>query len=140
MGYVKRTLLNEYRAQTRGGVGSKGSSVRSEDFVEHIFMCTNHNYLLFFTEKGRCYWMRAFEVPEGEKNSKGRPILNMINIEPDDKVKAFVNVSNLSDEEYLKNHFIVMCTIARSLFTPTYQRYYRCGHPRRRRSHHRMPH
>ena len=110
MGYVKRTLLNEYRAQTRGGVGSKGSSVRSEDFVEHIFMCTNHNYLLFFTEKGRCYWMRAFEVPEGEKNSKGRPILNMINIEPDDKVKAYVNVENLTDEEYLKNHYIVMCT------------------------------
>ena len=110
MGYVKRTLLNEYRAQTRGGVGSKGSSVRSEDFVEHIFMCTNHNYLLFFTEKGRCYWMRAFEVPEGEKNAKGRPILNMINIEPDDKVKAYVNVENLSDAEYLQNHFIVMCT------------------------------
>ena len=110
MGYVKRTLLNEYRAQTRGGVGSKGSSVRSEDFVEHIFMCTNHNYLLFFTEKGRCYWMRAFEVPEGEKNSKGRPILNMINIEPDDKVKAYVNVENLSDADYLKNHYIVMCT------------------------------
>ena len=110
MGYVKRTLLSEYRAQTRGGVGSKGSSVRSEDFVEHIFMCTNHNYLLFFTEKGRCYWMRAFEVPEGEKNAKGRPILNMINIEPDDKVKAYVNVQNLSDEEYLKNHYIVMCT------------------------------
>ena len=110
MGYVKRTLLNEYRAQTRGGVGSKGSSVRSEDFVEHIFMCTNHNYLLFFTEKGRCYWMRAFEVPEGEKNSKGRPILNIINIEPDDKVKAYVNVENLSDAEYLQNHYIVMCT------------------------------
>jgi DNA gyrase subunit A len=110
MGYVKRTLLSEYRAQTRGGVGSKGSSVRSEDFVEHIFMCTNHNYLLFFTEKGRCYWMRAFEVPEGEKNAKGRPILNMINIEPDDKVKAYVNVQNLSDEEYLQNHYIVMCT------------------------------
>ncbi len=110
MGYVKRTLLNEYRTQTRGGVGSKGSAVRSEDFVEHIFMCTNHNYLLFFTEKGRCYWMRAFEVPEGEKNTKGRPILNMINIEPDDKVKAYVNVENLSDAEYLQNHFIVMCT------------------------------
>lgn len=110
MGYVKRTLLNEYRAQTRGGVGSKGSAVRSEDFVEHIFMCTNHNYLLFFTEKGRCYWMRAFEVPEGEKNTKGRPILNMINIEPDDKVKAYVNVANLTDAEYLQNHFIVMCT------------------------------
>ena len=110
MGYVKRTLLNEYRAQTRGGVGSKGSSVRNEDFVEHIFMCTNHNYLLFFTEKGRCFWMRVFEVPEGEKNTKGRPILNMINIEPDDKVKAYVNVENLSDAEYLNNHFIVMCT------------------------------
>ncbi len=110
MGYIKRTLLSEYRAQTRGGVGSKGSSVRTEDFVEHIFMCTNHNYLLFFTEKGRCYWMRAFEVPEGEKNAKGRPILNMINIEPDDKVKAYVNVETLSDEDYLKGHSIVMCT------------------------------
>lgn len=109
-GYIKRTLLNEYRAQTRGGVGSKGSSLRNEDFVEHIFMCTNHNYLLFFTEKGRCYWMRAFEVPEGEKNTKGRPILNMINIDPTDKVKAYVNVENLSDEEYLNNHYIVMCT------------------------------
>lgn len=109
-GYVKRTLLNEYRQQSRGGVGSKGSSVRSEDFVEHIFMCTNHNYLLFFTEKGRCYWMRAFEVPEGEKSSKGRPILNMINIEPDDKVKAYVNVKSLSDEDYIQNHYIVMCT------------------------------
>ena len=109
-GYVKRTLLSEYRAQSRGGVGSKGSSVRSEDFVEHIFMCTNHNYLLFFTEKGRCYWMRAFEVPEGEKNTKGRPILNMINIEPDDKVKAYVCVENLKDEEYLQSHSIVMCT------------------------------
>ena len=110
MGYVKRTPLAEYRTQTRGGVGSKGSSVRSEDFVEHIFMCTNHNYLLFFTEKGRCYWMRAFEVPEGEKNTKGRPILNMINIEPDDKVKAYVNVKDLTDAEYLKEHNIVMCT------------------------------
>ncbi len=110
MGYVKRTQLSEYRAQTRGGVGSKGSSVRSEDFVEHIFMCTNHNYLLFFTEKGRCYWMRAFEVPEGEKNTKGRPILNMINIEPDDKVKAYVNVQSLSDEEYINSHYIVLCT------------------------------
>ena len=109
-GYIKRTLLSEYRAQSRGGVGSKGSSVRSEDFVEHIFMCTNHNYLLFFTEKGRCYWMRAFEVPEGEKSTKGRPILNMINIEPDDKVKAYVNVANLTDQEYIKNHYVIMCT------------------------------
>ena len=109
-GYIKRTLLSEYRTQNRGGVGSKGSAVRSEDFVEHIFTCTNHNYLLFFTEKGRCYWMRAFEVPEGEKNTKGRPILNCINIEPDDKIKAYVNVESLSDTEYVGNHYIMMCT------------------------------
>ncbi|MBP5341402.1 MAG: DNA gyrase subunit A [Bacteroidales bacterium] len=109
-GYIKRTPLTEYRTQSRGGVGAKGSAVRSEDFVEHIFTCTNHNYLLLFTEKGRCYWMRAFEVPEGEKNTKGRPILNCINIEPDDKVKAYVNVETLSDAEYVGNHYIVMCT------------------------------
>ena len=109
-GYIKRTPLAEYRTQSRGGVGAKGSAVRSEDFVEHIFTCTNHNYLLLFTEKGRCYWMRAFEVPEGEKNTKGRPILNCINIEPDDKVKAYVNVETLSDAEYVGNHYIVMCT------------------------------
>ena len=110
MGYIKRTLLNEYKAQSRGGVGSKGSSVRSEDFVEHIFMATNHNYILFFTEKGRCYWRRAFEIPEGEKNTKGRALLNLINIEPDDKVKAYINVQNLTDKEYLENHYIIMCT------------------------------
>ena len=109
-GYIKRTPLTEYRTQSRGGVGAKGSAVRSEDFVEHIFTCTNHNYLLFFTEKGRCYWMRAFEVPEGERNTKGRPILNCINIEPDDKVKAYVNVETLSDSEYVGNHYIVLCT------------------------------
>ena len=110
MGYIKRTLLSEYRTQTRGGIGSKGSSVRNEDFVEHIFMATNHNYILFFTEKGRCYWKRAFEIPEGGKDSKGRAILNLINIDSDDKVKAYVNVLNLKDEEYLNNHFITLCT------------------------------
>jgi DNA gyrase subunit A len=110
MGYVKRTLLSEYRAQGRGGIGSKGSSVRNEDFVQHIFMATNHNYLLFFTEKGRCYWKRAFEIPEGSKDSKGRAILNLINIEPDDKVKAYINVTNLTEKEYLENHYIVLCT------------------------------
>ncbi|MCR4815963.1 MAG: DNA gyrase subunit A [Bacteroidales bacterium] len=110
MGYIKRTLLSEYKAQSRGGVGSKGSSVRNEDFVEHIFMATNHNYILFFTEKGRCYWKRAFEIPEGGKDSKGRAILNLINIEHDDKVKAYVNVLNLKDDEYLNNHYIVLCT------------------------------
>ena len=110
MGYIKRTLLSEYRTQSRGGVGSKGSSVRNEDFVEHIFTATNHNYILFFTEKGRCYWLRTFEIPEGEKNSKGRAILNLINLEPDDKVKAYVNVKTLTDAEYIQNHYIVMCT------------------------------
>lgn len=110
MGYIKRTLLSEYRTQSRGGVGSKGSSVRNEDFVEHIFTATNHNYILFFTEKGRCYWLRTFEIPEGEKNTKGRAILNLINIEPDDKVKAYVNVKTLTDAEYIQNHYIIMCT------------------------------
>ncbi|MCR4810251.1 MAG: DNA gyrase subunit A [Prevotella sp.] len=109
LGYIKRTLLSEYKAQSRGGVGSKGSSVRNEDFVEHIFTCTNHNYLLFFTEKGRCFWKRAFEIPEGGKDSKGRAIMNLINI-ADDKVKAYLNVENLKDEDYLNNHYIVLCT------------------------------
>lgn len=110
MGYIKRTLLNEYRTQNRGGVGSKGTSVRSEDFVEHIFTATNHNYLLLFTEQGRCFWIRAFEVPEGEKSSKGRAILNLLNIDPNDKIKAYVNVESLTDPEYIGNHYIVMCT------------------------------
>ena len=110
LGYIKRTLLSEYRAQTRGGVGSKGSGTRNEDFVEHIFMATNHNYILFFTEHGKCYWKRAFEIPEGEKSSKGRAITNLINIEPGDKVKGYVNVENLSEDDYLDNHYIVMCT------------------------------
>lgn len=110
LGYIKRTLLSEYRTQNRGGVGAKGSSVRNEDFVEHIFTATNHNYLLFFTEKGKCFWLRAFEVPEGAKDSKGRTIQNLISIDPDDKVKAYVNVLNLSDEEYLQNNYIIMCT------------------------------
>ncbi|MBQ6046037.1 MAG: DNA gyrase subunit A [Bacteroidales bacterium] len=110
VGYIKRTLLSEYRTQTRGGVGSKGTSVRNEDFVEHIFMANNHNYLLLFTESGRCYWMRAFEIPEGEKNSKGKAILNLLNIDPNDKIKAYVKVDTLSDPEYLGSHYIVMCT------------------------------
>ncbi|MBL7918654.1 MAG: DNA gyrase subunit A, partial [Bacteroidia bacterium] len=110
MGYMKRTNLDEYRAQGRGGKGSKGSSTRDEDFIEHMFIASTHNYLLLFTEKGQCYWLRAFEVPEGNKQSKGRPIQNLISIPPDDKVKAFINVKNLSDEEYINNNFIVLCT------------------------------
>ena len=109
-GYIKRTPLSEYKTQARGGVGSKGSSTRDEDFLESLFVATNHNYLLFFTEKGRCYWMRVFEVPEGAKNTKGRAIQNLINIESDDKIKAYINVTDLKDPEYIENNFVVMVT------------------------------
>ncbi len=110
MGYIKRTNLTEYRTQGRGGKGSKGSSTRDEDFIEHMFIASTHNYLLLFTEKGQCYWLRVYEIPEGNKQSKGRPIQNLISIPPDDKVKAFVNVDNLSDENYINNNYIVLCT------------------------------
>jgi DNA gyrase subunit A len=110
MGYIKRTPLTEYRTQGRGGKGSKGTATRDEDFLEHLFVASNHNYLLFFTEQGRCFWMRAFEIPEGNKVSKGRAIQNLINIPQDDKVKAYIKVKNLTDEEYTKNNFIIMCT------------------------------
>jgi DNA gyrase subunit A len=110
MGYIKRTLLSEYRLQNRGGVGSKGTATRNEDFLEHLFTATTHNYLLIFTQKGKCFWMRVFEVPEGSKQSKGRAIQNLISIEQDDKVMAYISVENLKDEEYVKNNFIVMCT------------------------------
>lgn len=109
-GYIKRTNLAEYKVQNRGGVGSKGSTTRDKDFLEHLFVATNHNYLLVFTEKGRCFWMRVFEIPEGNKTSKGRAIQNLINIEQDDKVKAYINVNDLKDQEYVENNFIVMCT------------------------------
>lgn len=110
MGYIKRTPLAEFRTQARGGTGSKGSTTREEDFVEYLFHATNHNYLIFFTEQGKCFWKRVFEIPEGVKNSKGRPIQNLINIPTDDKVKAFVNVKDLTDEEYITNNYIILCT------------------------------
>jgi DNA gyrase subunit A len=110
LGYIKRTVLTEYRRQSRGGVGSKGSSTRNEDFLEHLFVASTHNYLLVFTEKGKCFWMRVFEIPEGTKSSKGRAIQNLLNIEPDDKVLTYINVESLSDEDFLNNHYIVMCT------------------------------
>ncbi len=110
LGYIKRTLLTEYRTQSRGGRGSKGSVTRNDDFVEHLFVATNHNYLLFFTEQGKCYWMRVFEIPEGTKTSKGRAVQNLINIPSGDKIKAFVNVRDLTDQEYINENFIVMCT------------------------------
>ena len=109
-GYIKRTSLSEYKVQNRGGTGSKGSTTRDKDFLESIFVATNHNYLLVFTEKGKCFWMRVFEVPEGSKTSKGRAIQNLINIEQDDKIKAYINVKDLTDEDYVNNNFIVMCT------------------------------
>ena len=109
-GYVKRTPLAEYRTQSRGGVGHRGASTRDEDFIEYLFTATNHNYMLFFTEKGRCFWLRAYEIPEGGKVSKGRAIQNLINIPKDDKVKAFINARDLKDEEYINSHFITMCT------------------------------
>jgi DNA gyrase subunit A len=109
-GYIKRTNLAEYKVQNRGGMGSKGSATRDQDFLEHLFVATNHNYLLIFTEKGRCFWMRVYEIPEGNKTSKGRAIQNLINIPGDDKVKAYVKVLDLTDKDYVENNFIVMCT------------------------------
>lgn len=109
-GYIKRTSLNEYKVQNRGGMGSKGSATRDKDFLETLFVATNHNYLLIFTEKGKCFWMRVYEIPEGNKTSKGRAIQNLINIEQDDKIKAYVKVQDLTDKEYVENNFIVMCT------------------------------
>lgn len=109
-GYIKRTSLTEYKVQSRGGMGSKGSATRDKDFLEHLFVATNHNYLLIFTEKGRCFWIRVFEIPEGNKQAKGRAIQNLLNIEQDDKVKAYVKVQDLTDKEYVENNFIIMCT------------------------------
>jgi len=109
-GYIKRTPLTEYKKQNRGGVGTKAASTRDKDFIEHVYVATNHQYMLFFTEQGRCFWMRVYEIPEGSRQSKGRAIQNLINLPQDDKVLAFINVLNLKDEEYINSHHIVMCT------------------------------
>tara|TARA_B100001093_G_scaffold455381_1_gene465532 strand:- start:130937 stop:133450 length:2514 start_codon:yes stop_codon:yes gene_type:complete len=110
LGYIKRTSLSEYRAQGRGGVGSKGASTREEDFVEEMIMAYNHDYMLFFTEQGKCFWLKVYEIPEGGKTAKGRAIQNIINLPKDDKVMAYINTKDLKDEEYINSHFIVMCT------------------------------
>ena len=110
MGYIKRTPLAEYRTQNRGGVGAKGSATRDEDFIEHIYVASMHNTMLFFTEKGRCFWLKVYEIPEGARSSKGRAIQNVIQIEPDDKVRAYINVKSLADTEYVNSNFIIMCT------------------------------
>ncbi len=109
-GYLKRTNLDEYKVQNRGGRGQKGVATRNEDFLEHLFVGTNHQYMLFFTQKGKVFWMRVYEIPEGGKNSKGRAMQNLINIEQDDKVKAFLVTQDLKDEEYINNHYVIMAT------------------------------
>ncbi len=109
-GYIKRTSLTEYKTQNRGGVGQKASTTRNEDFLEHLFVGTNHQYMLFFTQKGKCFWMRVYEIPEGSKTSKGRAIQNLINIEQDDKVMAFICTQDLKDEEYINSHYVIMAT------------------------------
>lgn len=110
LGYIKRTALSEFRAQNRGGVGAKGSDTRDEDFIEYIYTATMHNYMLFFTQAGRCYWLKVYEIPEGSKNSKGRAIQNLLNIGSDDKVNAFIRVKKLNDEEFTKSHYLLFCT------------------------------
>ncbi len=110
MGYIKRTPLAEYRTQNRGGVGAKGSATRDEDFIEHIYVASMHNTMMFFTEMGRCYWLKVYQIPEGTRSSKGRAIQNVIQIDPGDKVRAYLNVKNLNDKEFVENNYIVMCT------------------------------
>jgi DNA gyrase subunit A len=125
MGYVKRTSLTEYRTQNRGGRGSRGVAKRQEDFVEHVFMATNHNYMLFFTNQGKCFWLKVWEIPEGDKTAKGRAIQNLINISPEDKVMAYLNVKTLSDEEYLANNYVMMCTEQGTIKKTTLEAYSR---------------
>jgi DNA gyrase subunit A len=110
MGYIKRTPLTEFRRQNRGGTGAKGGATRDEDFIEHLYIATMHNTMLFFTRNGKCYWLKVYAIPEGSRTSKGRAMQNLINIEPDDNVRAFINVKNLNDEEYINKNFIVLCT------------------------------
>ena len=110
LGYIKRTPLSEFRTQSRGGVGAKGGHTREEDFIEYLYTASMHNTLMFFTQKGRCYWMKVYDIPEGAKNTKGRAIQNLLNIAPDDKVNAFINTKELSDEEFVKSHYLIFCT------------------------------
>ena len=125
LGYIKRTQLTEYRVQNRGGIGSMGSETRDEDYIEHVYIASMHNTLLLFTEKGKCFWLKVYELPEGNKNSKGRAIQNILNIDPDDKVRAYVHVSKLNEEEYVKEHFIVLCTLKGVIKKTTLQAYAR---------------
>jgi DNA gyrase subunit A len=125
MGYVKRTALSEYKTQSRGGVGSRGANTRDEDFIEHVFVATNHNYMLLFTEQGRCFWLRVYEIPEGNRTSKGKAIVNLINLPSDDKVRAFINTKDVKDEEYVNSHFVVLCTVKGIIKKTTLEAYSR---------------
>ncbi len=127
MGYIKRTPLSEYKVQNRGGIGSKGSATRDEDFLEHMIMATMHNTMLFFTEKGKCFWLKVYEIPEGTKQSKGRAIQNLLNIEPDDKVKAYINLLSLKDADYINSNYIVLCSRKGIIKKTTLEAY---SHPR----------
>lgn len=124
-GYIKRTLLSEYRTQGRGGVGSRGAATKEEDFTEHLFFATNHNYLLIFTDKGKVYWLKVWELPEGGKTAKGRALQNLIQIEKDEKVRAVINVKSLSDEEYINNNYLIMCTVNGTIKKTTLEAYSR---------------
>ncbi|MFW5752011.1 MAG: DNA gyrase C-terminal beta-propeller domain-containing protein, partial [bacterium] len=110
MGYIKRVPLSEFRTQNRGGVGTKGSTFRDEDFLEYIFSATMHNTVIFFTEKGKCFWRKVYEIPEGTRASKGRAVQNLINLEPDDNIRAFINIKDLTDQEFINNNYIILCT------------------------------
>lgn len=110
LGYIKRTSATEYRAQKRGGRGALGGRTREEDYIEHLFVASTHHTMLFFTEKGRCYWLNVYQIPEGEKNSKGRAIQNLLQIAPDDKIRAIIDIPDLQDVEYINSHYIVLCT------------------------------
>ena len=129
LGYIKRTPLAEYKVQNRGGKGSRGGSSRDEDFIEHLYMATNHNYLLFFTEKGKCFWLRVFEIPEGVKTSKGRAIQNILQIEEDDKIASIINLQSVTDPDYINNHFVFLCTEKGIIKKPSIEAY---SHPRKK--------
>ena len=122
-GYIKRTNLTEYKTQNRGGVGQKSAGTRDQDFLEHMFVATNHQYMMFFTQKGKCFWMRVYEIPEGSKTAKGRAIQNLVNIESDDKVKAFICTQDLKDQEYIKSHNLLMVTKNGQLKKTNYENY-----------------
>ncbi|TAH27465.1 MAG: DNA gyrase subunit A [Cytophagales bacterium] len=124
-GYIKRTALSEFRTQSRGGVGSKGVATKQEDFTEHLFIATNHNYLLIFTESGKLFWLKVYEIPEGSKTAKGRPIQNLINIESGDQVRSVINVKNLNNEDYINNNYLIMCTVKGTIKKTTLEAYSR---------------